>query len=325
MGKKEFIIRRFFSIIICWLAIVTLLFCIFRMVPGDPTMALVDPDATDPEREHIREIYGLDKPLYVQYRVYMGKLLKGDFGRSFFYGKPVLDVIADKFWNTIILMFSYGLFAYVFGTLGGMYLAWKRGTAVEKAGIFGALVLRSAPVFWTSMLVVIIFSQKLGWFPFSGMRSVGYSADTLLQKFLSLDFLWHLALPTLVSGLYYLGLPLLLLRNSMLEVLHEDYIEIARAKGISEFNVMFKHGARNAVLPIVTDAALFIGWALGGQVIVEYVFSWPGLGNEIVMAAMRGDFPLAQGAFFIIAMMVTIMNFIADLFYGYLDPRIVYK
>ena len=111
----------------------------------------------------------------------------------------------------------------------------------------------------------------------------------------------------------------------MLEVIHEDYIEIARAKGISEFKVMFKHGARNAVLPIVTDAALFIGWAMGGQVLVEYVFSWPGLGREIVMATLRHDYPLSQGSFLIIAIMVTIMNFLADLIYGYLDPRIVYK
>lgn len=325
MGKKEFIIRRFFMIILSWWIIVTMLFCLFRMVPGDPTLTLVDPAASEAERNQTRKIYGLDKPQYTQYIIYIEKLIKGDFGKSFVYGKSVLEVIADKFWNTIILMFSYGLFAYLFGFLGGMIFAWKRGSAFENIGIFVTLVLRCAPVFWTGMLAVIIFAEKLDWFPFAGMRSVGYSANTLSQKFLSFDFLWHLTLPVLVSGLYYMGLPLLLLRNSMLEVMHEDYIEIARAKGLSEFKVMLKHCARNAVLPIVTDAALFMGWAMGGQVIVEYVFSWPGLGNEIVMATMRHDYPLAQGAFFIIAMTVTIMNFIADLTYGYLDPRIVYK
>jgi peptide/nickel transport system permease protein len=325
MGQKEFIIRRCFTIILCWWIIITLLFCLFRMLPGDPTITLLDPSATEGDRAYIREIYGLDKPQYVQYVIYVKKLIKGDFGKSFVYGKPVLGVIADKFWNTIVLMFSYGLFAYVLGLLGGMLFAWKRGTAFEKTGLFVVLVLRCAPVFWTSMLAVIIFAQKLGWFPLSGMRSVGYSADTVFQKFLSFDFLWHLALPVLVSGLYFLSMPLLLLRNSMLEVIREDYVEIARAKGLSEFKVMLKHCARNAVLPVVTDAALFIGWAMAGQVVLEYAFSWPGLGNEIVFATMRHDYPLAQGAFFIIAMTVTIMNFIADLTYGYLDPRIVYK
>ena len=325
MGKKEFIIRRLVMMAICFWIIMTILFILFRMLPGDPTITLVDPTASAEERKIVLTHHGLDKPLITQYFTYMKDLVRGSFGRSFFYRKPVVDVIADKFWNTIILMFVAFIIAYGGGFLGGMILAWKRGTALETVGIMISLAFRSAPVFWTGMLGIVFLSDKLGWFPFSGMRSIGYTADTLFQKFWSLDFLWHLFLPAMVSSLYFMGLPLLLLRNSMLEVIHEDYIEIARAKGLSEFTVMIKHGARNAILPIVTDAALFIGWAIGGQVLVEYVFSWPGLGREIVMATLRHDYPLAQAAFFIIASMVTFMNFVADIVYGYLDPRIVFK
>jgi peptide/nickel transport system permease protein len=325
MGKKEFIIRRLVMMGICFWIIMTILFILFRMLPGDPTITLVDPTASAEERKIVLTHHGLDKPLITQYFTYMKNLLRGNFGRSFFYRKPVIDVIGDKFWNTIILMFVAFIIAYGGGFLGGMILAWKRGTALETIGILTSLAFRSAPVFWTGMLAIVFLSHKLGWFPFSGMRSIGYAADTLFQKFWSLDFLWHLFLPAMVSSLYFMGLPLLLLRNSMLEVIHEDYIEIARAKDLSEFIVMIKHGARNAILPIVTDAALFIGWAIGGQVLVEYVFSWPGLGREIVMATLRHDYPLAQAAFFIIASMVTFMNFVADIVYGYLDPRIVYK
>jgi peptide/nickel transport system permease protein len=322
---RVFVIRRIFTILICWFVIITILFTLFRMVPGDPSVTLVDPAASKEERDHALQVYGLDKPLYTQYSIYLINLVRGNFGKSFFYGKPVIDVIADKFWNTIILMFCAFMLAYVGGFIGGVILAWKRGSKLETTGIFFALILRSAPLFWTGMLAIILFSHKLEWFPFSGMRSIGYSADSLLEKFMSLDFLWHLVLPVAVSGLYFMGLPLLLLRNSMLEVIGEEFMEIARAKGLSEFKVMLKHGARNAILPVVTDAALFIGWAMGGQVLVEYVFAWPGLGREIVLATLRHDYPLSQAAFFIIAIMMTLMNFIADILYGYLDPRVVYK
>lgn len=309
----------------CWFVIITILFILFRMVPGDPSVTLVDPAASREERESALKAYGLDKPLLVQYGIYMGNLLRGNFGKSFFYGKSVFQVVADKFWNTIILMAGAFIVAYVGGFFGGVFLAWKRGSRIETVGIVISLILRSAPLFWTGMLAIILFSNKLEWFPFSGMRSIGYSADSMLEKFVSFDFLWHLALPVSVAGLYFMGLPLLLLRNSMLEVVEEDFIEIARAKGLSEFRVMMKHGARNAILPVVTDAALFVGWAMGGQVLVEYVFAWPGLGREIVMATLRHDYPLSQGAFFVIAVVMTLMNFLADIIYGYLDPRVVYK
>lgn len=325
MGNKEFIIRRIVMMAICFWIIMTILFLLFRMLPGDPTITLVDPTASAEERKIVLTEHGLDKPLFTQYLHYMKDLTRANFGRSFFYRQPVFDVIADKFWNTIILMLGAFIIAYVGGFLGGLILAWKRGSPLETVGIVISLAFRSAPVFWTGMICIFFFSHKLGWFPFSGMRSIGYTASTLFEKFWSLDFLWHLFLPVMVSSLYFMGMPLLLMRNSMLEVIHEDYIEIARAKGLSEFVVMLKHGARNAILPIVTDAALFIGWAMGGQVLVEYVFSWPGLGREIVMATLRHDYPLAQAAFFIIAAMIIFMNFIADIIYGYLDPRIVYK
>jgi peptide/nickel transport system permease protein len=325
MGRRDFIIRRMITMVICFWVIVTGLFILFRMIPGDPSILLVDPTASAEVRKMVLVEHGLDKPLHTQYLIYMKNLMQGNLGRSFFYKQPVLDVIAERLWNTIALMFVAFIICYGGAFLGGTILAWKRGSALETVGIVAALILRSAPVFWTGMICILVFSDKLGWFPYAGMRSIGYPANNLLEKFLSLDFLWHLFLPGMVSGLYFMGLPLLLLRNAMLEVIHEDYIEFATAKGLGEFKVMIKHGARNAILPMITDAALFIGWALGGALMVEYVFSWPGLGREIIQATFRHDYTLAQGAFFIIAVMVLLMNFLADLIYSYLDPRIAYR
>lgn len=322
---RGFILRRLFHSLITIWVIATLVFLLFRAIPGDPTLRIVDPTFPPETREQLLSKFGLDRPITEQYILYLRNLLTGDLGVSFFSRRPVAVELGDRIMNTMILALGSFLFAYPLGIAGGAFLAARRGSWIENIGITIALFFRSAPLFWTAMIAVTIFSFHLGWFPHSGMRSIGYQAANDFEKFVNLDFLHHLILPVVVSGLYFMALPLLLVRNTVLETLNEDYIELVRAKGLPERTVMFKHAVRNAILPVVTAAAVYIGLALGGMTVIEVVFSWPGLGRTIVQAVQRLDFPVAQGAFLLLSFMVLLMNFIADILYVYLDPRISYK
>ena len=319
-----YIFRRCIQMLFSLAIVATIIFFLFRLMPGDPTAAMVDPSIPREAREALIAQYGLDQNLWVQYKVFFGDLLKLDFGNSFYYKRSVTDILGDKLAATLILMFAAMIFAYGFGIFGGAWMAWRRGSFLESSAITFALVFRSAPTFWVGIIFIYFFSVKLGWFPSSGIRSPGAEANNMFQLFFSWDFVYHLILPAIVASLLFLATPLLIMRNTMLEVLGEDFIEMARAKGLKEKVVLYRHAARNALLPVVTAGALFVGSAVGGQVLLEYVFSWPGLGQEIVLSAQRHDYPLAQGSFIIMAALVMIMNLVADILYAYLDPRISY-
>jgi ABC-type dipeptide/oligopeptide/nickel transport system permease component len=322
---RAFLIRRvFFSIFTVWV-ITTLVFVLFRTAPGDPTNYIVDSGFPPEVREQILKKWGLDKPIWEQYGLYIWNLLQGDLGVSFFTNRPVIQELSDVILNTIILAFTSFLIAYPLGALIGSLLASKRDKWVDSLGISLTLFFRSAPLFWTGMIALMIFSFKLGWFPDRGLRDIGYVASSTLDKYLNLDFLHHLILPALVAGIYFAALPLMLTRNTMLEVLREDFIELARAKGLSERAILFRHGLRNSILPFVTAATVYIGLAVAGMVEIEVVFSWPGMGRAIVLALNRHDYPVAQGAFLVLAIMVSVMSLLADLVYSYLDPRITYN
>ncbi|MBI2371286.1 MAG: ABC transporter permease [Deltaproteobacteria bacterium] len=322
---RAFLIRRILQSLLTLWVIMSIGFVMFRMLPGDPSSVIADPYLGPEEVAHIKQRYGLDRSVPAQYLIYLQSLARLDLGNSFFYVRPVTRVMADAVPNTLVLVFASFLFAYGGAIPAGVLLSWKRGTKLELAGTFFSLVFRSAPRFWTGLMAVMIFSYFLDWLPHSGMRTPGYEADNLFEKYVSLDFLQHLILPTVVSGLYFLALPLFLIRNTMLEIMGEDYIEMARAKGLKEWVVMYRHTLRNALLPVVSAASVFIGVALGGQVLIEYIFSWPGLGRELVDSINRHDYPVAQGAFLLISTTVVAMNFLADLLYGWLDPRITYR
>lgn len=324
-GYRAFILRRvLFSLFTVWV-IISIVFLLFRVAPGDPTIYLVD-NTFDPEvREEILAKMGLDKPIWEQYVIYMTNLLRGDLGVSFSSHKPVIDELWEVLPNTIILAFTSFILAYTSGILIGALLASKRGKWQDTLGISLTLFFRSAPTFWLGMILLMLLSFKLGWFPGGRMRAVGYETTGGLDKYLNVDFLQHLFLPTLTAGLYLFALPVMLTRNTLLEVLNEDYIELARAKGLSERTILLRHGVRNAILPVVTAAAVYIGLAIAGMVEIEVVYSWPGVGRAIVLAVRSHDYPLAQGAFLILAIMVSLMSLIADLSYAYLDPRISYK
>ena len=311
-------------VFVLW-AVATILFFIFRLMPGNPLVAYIDPTFTEEQQQELMQRFGLDKPLAEQYVIYLGNLLRGDLGDSFFYRAPVTELIAEVFPNTVALTFFSLLIAYVVGTLGGVLLAWLRGTWFEGVSIPIVLTTRAAPEFWLGMILLAVFAFSLGWFPSAGANSAGAEFSSEFARFFSLDFLRHLFLPALTLAIYLHGLPLLLMRSNMLDVLREDFVTMARMKGLSGWTILVKHAARNALLPVVTAFAVGIGYSIGGNVVVEQVFGWPGLGRLLVRAVAASDYPVAQGAFLIIATVIIVMNFIADMLYGWLDPRVAHE
>ena len=322
MNRARYLLRRLLQALLALFIIATLLFFLFRLGLPDPTAALITEGLSLEEREMVRARFGLDRPLFEQYLIYLGNIVQGEFGFSFSYRAPVADIIWERLANTLVLMLSAILIAYAIGVPLGAWLSWRRGSGTDTAGIILGLMFRSAPMFWTGMMAILIFGVSLGWFPTSGMRTLPYEATGFFDKIFTLDFLAHLILPALIVALYYLGSPLLIMRNTMMEVYGEDFIEMARAKGLPERRILYHHAARNALLPVVTQLAVTIGLAAGGQVVVEVVFSWPGLGREILNAVRTSDFPLAQASFLIMAAFVITLNLLVDILYTTLDPRV---
>jgi peptide/nickel transport system permease protein len=302
--------------------VATLTFLLFRLMPGDPTLNFLSPTFTDETRAALLKSFGLDKPLWQQYLIYLGQLLRGDFGRSFLQDAPVSDVLWAALPNTVVLTLVSLCIAYAFGIIAGAFLAFRRGALVEATAIPAALATRAAPEFWLGMLVLALFAFQLGWFPTGGAVSPGGSLGSLGTRLMSADFWWHLCLPALTLTLFLQGLPLLLMRATMLEVMNDEFIVMARMKGLSRWSIVMRHAARNALLPVVTAFALGLGASIGGNVVIETVFAWPGIGRVLVQAVQGADYPVAQGAFIMIAFVLVIMNTVADLAYAWLDPRV---
>lgn len=303
-------------------AVATILFLMFRLMPSNPLAAYIDPTFTAEQQAALMAKFGLDKPLWEQYFIYLWNLLQGELGDSFFYRQPVGERVLELLPNTLILTFSSLIIAYAFGIVVGAWLAWKRDSLAERAAIPVVLTTRALPEFWLGMLLLALFSFSLGWFPAGGTRSPGSEYSGYLDLYTSRDFLVHLILPAATLAIYSQGLPLLLMRSNMLEVMNEDFVTMARIKGLSNWTVVVRHAARNALLPVMTSFAIAVGYQIQGNVVVETVFSWPGLGRELVNAVSASDYPLAQGAFLMIAVVVVLMNLLADLLYSLLDPRI---
>jgi peptide/nickel transport system permease protein len=322
---KKFVVRRIGQLVVTYFAFLTLLFLIFRIAPGDPTTMYMLEGMGPEQRERTLERLGLDQPLYVQYYEYMLQLLTLDLGESFRYGAPVENVIWFRFWNTILLMGPAFFLAYVIGIGVGAFMGWVRGTAKERAGIVLTLIARSSPEFWTGLLLLMAFSFYLGWFPSGGMRSVGFEALTFWDRYLALDFLHHMFLPLLTGVIFYMATPALLMRSSMIQVLDSDFIDIKKAEGHPEYIILYKYAARNSILPITTVVAIVVGVSLGGSLVIETVFSWPGMGREMVESVLHNDYAMAQAVFFLMGSVVIFMNFVADIVYVFLDPRVRYE
>ena len=321
---KRYLLRRIIETIILGFVVATILFALFRLMPGDPTALVISPALDDAVQLRLKQLFGLDKPLYQQYLIYLKNIVTLDWGISFTTQEPVFDILVYRFWNTVFLM-GFGItIAFVAGLIGGVFMAWKRKSKFDSFMLISSLVFRSAPEFFLGMILLIIFAYGLRWFPIGLMHEVGYRADSFFQMYFNLDFLYHAFLPTLTAAIFYLATPLLIMRSSMLTTLGSDYIEIAIAKGISRTKVVFKHAARNALLPVVTVSSVMVGFAMGGQVMIETVFSWPGMGIAMVEAVRLNNYPVAQSSFLLMSMVVIVLNLVTDILYAYLDPRIRY-
>ena len=314
-------VRLLHSLFVLW-AVVTIMFLMFRLMPGDPMAAYISEALSDESKRSIRAQFGLDRPLWEQYFIYLGNLAQGKLGTSFFQKEPVWGIVMAALPNTLAMTISALVLAYLFGVVAGAFLAWRRGSLAEGIAIPLVLATRAAPEFWVGMILLAIFAFSLGWFPSGGAASPGAMYESEWQRMLSLDFMHHLALPVITLALYLQGLPLLLMRSTMLEVAQEEYITMARMKGLSTARIVLNHAARNALLPVATAFTLSLGQLVGGNVVIEMVFSWPGLGRILVQAVAASDYPLAQGAFLLVAVALIGMNFIADLLYALLDPRV---
>jgi len=325
MSLATYIIKRTIQIAITLFVVITILFFLFRVMPGDPTAFLLDPKMSPEAKEIIRKQFGLDKPLYVQYVLYVRNVLKGDFGTSFYYGVPVFERIKELLPNTLLLWVPAILLSYFIGINVGRRIAWKRGSKEEYIMIVLGLFFLGMPIFWFGMIMIWLFYHELGIFPAGGMMTPELWLDpsTPLWKKVA-DIVYHLLLPIITLSIGGFAGSMLLMRNSMLDTLREDYITTARAKGLKESVIRDKHAARNAMLPIVTAMSISLAFSAGGGVLTETIFSWPGLGREIVQAVLNYDYPLAQAAFFYISVIVLFANLVADVLYAYLDPRIKY-
>ena len=291
------------ALITLWI-VSTVVFVVMRL-SGDPVPLLLPPDAPRSEIFRVRAELGLDRPLPVQYGVFLGNILRGDFGRSIHFREPASRVVMGYLPATLELGLTAFLFAVVVAVPVGLLSAVRRNTFLDHATMGVALVGQSAPTFFIGILFILLLSLKGGWFPTSGRGT------------------WaHLALPALTLALFTMASVARLTRSAVLEVLHADYIRTARAKGLAELLVVAKHTFKNAAIPIVTITGLQFGTLLGGAVVTETVFAWPGIGRLAIQSIYNRDYPVVQCAVFLSAVLFIVLNFLIDLIYGFLDPRI---
>lgn len=300
--------------------VVVLGFFAFRILPGDPVRSMAQDRRVTPEQlETLRVEFGLDQPLLVQFWNYLLGLASGDLGHSYTHSKPVSELILDHMVPTLLLTGTAAALAIVVGLWIGQRAAWKRGRLYDQVNMGLALTLWSVPTFWLGLILLMVFGGTLHWFPTGGMETTGAGYTGMRHV---LDVAHHLVLPALSMGAVSYAHYLLVMRASLLEVMHEDYLQTARAKGLREELVRKRHAVPNALLPTVTIVFLTVGGLISGAVTVETVFSWPGLGYLTYQALGAPDFPLLQGTFVVFSVIVIISNFLADIAYRILDPRL---
>ena len=318
----RYITSRLLHAIALVLAVVVLNFFLVHAAPGDPveTIAGASGGMSEELKADLRTKFGLDKPLPVQLGVYLGKVVQGDLGYSYFFNSPVSQLILERVPATLLLVLASVLVAFTLGTSLGVLSARKPNGLLSQSITVISLVGFAAPVFWTGIMLVILFASVVQWFPVSGMRSVdSYGAGFFKD---ALDVAHHLVLPTITLALVYLAQYSRLARASMLDVLGADYIRTARAKGLAEGTVLYKHALRNAVLPVITILGLQFGNVLAGAILVETVFNWPGLGRLAFESVLRRDYPTLLGVLLFSSIVVVVMNQLTDVAYRLVDPRI---
>lgn len=293
----------------------------FRVLPADPTRILTRVSRLTPEATRaLQKEFGLDRPLLSQFFDYIGDTFSGQFGISYQFTRPVSEVIGETLWPTLLLLGVATIGATVIGTMIGIWGGWRRGSKFDSGSLGFTLVTYSMPEFWLGILLVLVFSVTLDIFPTSFMNTIGLEDASWTEQFI--DTLNHLFLPALTLILALLGEYALIARSSVMEVMNEDYVTTARAKGMREALVLRKHVVPNALLPVVTLSAINIGFILSGAITVETVFSWPGLGQLTYDAINANDYPVLQALFLLFSAAVIFANLVADLLIGLLDPRV---
>jgi len=314
-GVYGYIAWRLAAVVPTLFGVSILAFVMASVGPADPAQMLAGPSATPQTIESIRRELGLDQPLYVQYGRYVSRLVQGELGRSYLTNASVLQEIWAVFPYTVELVLVAILMASAVGIPLGVLAAVKRGSLIDRLSMVFSMVGISVPIFFTGLALIYVFSYKLGWFPISGRGGTLWTVDGWRHVFLP-----AVALAGLVTGSIAR-----LTRSSMLEVLSMDYVRTARAKGASEWSVILKHALRNALIPVVTIIGLQVGWLLGGAVVTETVFAWPGLGRVTVNAILNRDLPMLQGAVILGATAYVLVNLTVDVLYGVINPRIRFE
>src|SRR5262245_6467377 len=288
-----------------------------HMAPGDPAAIMLGAQATPEDVERLRRDLGLDQPLVIQYGRWLGRVVQGDLGRSIPLGRAVLPEVLLRFRATLLLTAGALVVAVSIGLVAGVLSATRLHSWIDKLSMGLAVTGVSLPVFWTGIMLILIFALRLRWFPSAGMASP-YGSGTL-------DVLWHLVLPAVTLGTASAAALARMTRSSVLEIVRQEYVRSARAKGLSEWGVVARHVFKNAVNPIVTVLGIQVGFLLGGAILTETVFSWPGLGSMMVRAIQARDYPLVQGGVLLIATTFVLVNLFVDLLYALFDPRIRYE
>jgi peptide/nickel transport system permease protein len=308
--------------VITFAVVISLLFFLARSAGADPFERYLSEDPRIPleQIQRLRARFGLDKPLHMQYFDFLWNTLNGEFGYSLYYKRPVFDVVMERLPYTLFLMGISVTLSTIVSFVIGVYFAYKRGTKIDTWGTNICMFVRSTPHFWLGMILLIVFAYYIPIFPLFGALTPGVQHENWFE-FLK-DLLFHYTLPLTTLLVRQIGMYVLYMRNSTVEVLGEDYMVTAKAKGVPKMSIMFKHAARNAMLPMVTVTAMRFGFMVNGAILTETVFSLPGTGRLIYQSIMNDDFFLLQGAFFIISITVLAANLLADLLCAWLDPRI---
>ncbi|AOB32328.1 peptide ABC transporter [Bordetella sp. H567] len=311
----SYLFNRLLGLVAVMFLVATIVFVIIRVTPGDPAAVMLGPEASQQDISALRTRLGLDRPLPVQYVTWLGQLARGDLGQSIFLNKPVLSALADRaeptFWLTLLSLIIATAIALPVGILSAV----RRGTALDQSVLSFSMFTSSVPSFWLGLLLMQVFAVKLGWLPVSGYGGPDASFATRLS---------HLVLPAVVLGLVNSALITRFIRASMLDVLRDDYVRTARAKGLPERKVIIKHAVRNALIPILTVLGLTTALLVSGAVVTETVFGLPGVGSLVVSAVLRRDYPVIQGALLVVAAIYVLINLFIDLLYLAVDPRVRY-
>jgi peptide/nickel transport system permease protein len=315
-GLPAYALRRLLLAVPVLFGVSVLVFAVLHLAPGDPAAIMLGAQATEEDVVRLHRDLGLDQPVVVQYVRWMGHVLQGDLGRSIPLGRAVLPEVLLRFKATLVLTAGALLIAVLLGLAAGIVSAVKQYTWLDRISMGIAVTGVSLPVFWTGIMLILLFALQLRWFPSSGMSSP-YGSGVA-------DALWHLVLPAVTLGTASAAALARLTRSSVLEIIRQDYVRSARAKGLAERAVIARHVLKNAINPIITVLGLQVGFLLGGAILTETVFSWPGLGSMMVRAIQARDYPLVQGGVLLIATTFVLVNLMVDLLYAVFDPRIRY-